>query len=390
MDTQQRLIAALLKAAVTGQAQPLGEGCSLEDVMPIIKKQGLGTLCYEGAAICGISPRNPQMQLLFRQYYSILLHSERQMQQVEALFRAFEENEIHYLPFKGCVMKTLYPKPELRAMGDADVLIRFEQYPKIKQIMPTLGFELKEESDCEQIWTRPELYLELHKCLVQPSHRDYYAYFGDGWGRALPKAGFRYDFSPEDTYVYLFMHYAKHYRSGGIGCRHVLDLWVYRRANPDMDEDYVNRELEKLHLKDFHHNTLELLETWFGEGEGSDRVEFMTRRIFSGGAFGNARDYYVFVELTKAKDTDHATNSRLNYYRNLFFPPLAQMRKKYPILEKHPYLLPAGWVVRGGAVVLGHREKLTKANRIAREVSDEALNSHQEGLRYVGLDFHGE
>lgn len=390
METTQRLIAALLKSAVTGQAQPLPEGYSLEEAMPLIRKQGLATLAYEGAALCGISRKTPEMQELFKLYYAVLVHSERQMQQVNAIFRSFEEKGIDYLPFKGCVMKTLYPKPELRPMGDADILIRFEQYPVIRKIMEDLGFAMECESDCEQIWKKPELYLELHKCLVQPSHRDYYAYFGDGWGRAVHQAGYRYDFAPEDTYVYLFMHYAKHYRSGGIGCRHVLDIWMYRRANPAMDKDYVNRELDKLHLQEFHANTLALLEHWFGNGEGSDVVDFMTQRIFSGGTFGNSRDYHVFVALSRAKDSDHAKHSRLAYYRRLFFPELKQMRLKYPVLEKHPYLLPLGWVVRGGAVVFGHREKLAHARNVANLVSDEALNAHQDALRFVGLDFHGE
>lgn len=389
MNTTQRLIAQLLKAAVTGQPQTLPEGYSLEEALPVIKKQGLATLAYEGAIRCGVSSQEPVMQELFRRYYAMLLQSERQMRQVNQIYKAFEENGVDYLPFKGCVMKNLYPKPELRVMGDADILIRFAQYPQIRTIMEELGFSMECESDCEQIWKKPELYLELHKCLVQPSHRDYYAYFGDGWGRAVHKDGFRYDFTPEDTYVYLFMHYAKHYRSGGIGCRHVLDIWMFRQANPSLNTDYINRELEVLHLKEFHQNTLLLLEHWFGTGEESPVVEFMTRRIFSGGAYGNARDYHIFVELSRAKDSDHAQNSRLGYYRRLFFPSLTQMQKKYSILKKYPCFLPVGWAIRGGAVLFGNREKLTKANEVAKVVTDEALNAHQDALRYVGLDFHG-
>lgn len=387
MDITQRLVAALLKAAVTGQPQVLPEGYALEEAMAVIQKQGLATLALEGGAVCGISRQEPQMQVLFQHYYSILLKSERQMQKVEAIFRAFEEHGIDYLPFKGCVMKALYPKPELRVMGDADILIRYEQYPAIRPIMEQLGFEMVEESDCEQIWKCPALYLELHKCLVQPSHRDYYAYYGDGWGRAVKETGFRYGFTPEDTYVYLFMHYAKHYRSGGIGCRHVLDIWMYRRANPGMDEAYISRELEKLKLDVFHEHTLRLLDCWFGAGDCDDVVEFMTRRIFSGGAYGNARDYHIFAELSKTKGGTDVKNSRLRYAANLLFPPLSHMRKKYPVLEKYPVLLPGAWVVRGGAVVLGKREKLTHAAQIAREVSDETLNAHQDALRFVGLEY---
>ena len=45
------------------------------------------------------------------------------------------------MPLKGCNMKALYPSPELRVMGDADILIRVEQYDRIRPIIQSLGFE---------------------------------------------------------------------------------------------------------------------------------------------------------------------------------------------------------------------------------------------------------
>ena len=43
-------------------------------------------------------------------------------------FTIAEENGIDYLPLKGYNLKKLYPKPELRTMGDADVLIRLADF----------------------------------------------------------------------------------------------------------------------------------------------------------------------------------------------------------------------------------------------------------------------
>lgn len=387
MNAEQKGIAILLKSAITGEKYDIPEGFSLEEAQALIRKQGLATLVYDGAYHCGVSPREPVMAGLQKMYYQVLLHSERQMQKVGQIFAAFEENGIDYLPFKGCVMKELYPKPELRTMGDADILIRFDQYPRIKPIMVSLGFELETESDCELIWKCRDLYLELHKCMVQPSHRDYYAYFGDGWGKAAKLDGHRYGFSPEDMFVYLFMHFAKHYRSGGIGCRHVLDLWVYTGANPGLDRGYILGELEKLRLREFYENTCRMMAHWFGDGPEDDVTAFMTKRIFSGGSWGNSRDYYIFTELTKAKDAGQVKNSRLGYAVRLLFPSLKLMRKKYPVLEKWPVLLPVFWVVRGMTVLLHKREKIGENVRIAQMVSDEALSAHQDALRYVGLEF---
>ena len=57
--------------------------------------------------------------------------------------------------------------------------------------------------------------------------------------------------TPEDEFIYLFTHFAKHYRDGGIGCRYVVDLWVFLRNNPTMDPEKIKRELDKLQLREF-------------------------------------------------------------------------------------------------------------------------------------------
>lgn len=389
MNKTQLGIITLLKSAVTGEALPLPEDFSLEEACPIIKKQGLVTLAYEGAVLCGISRQKPVMKELFRTYCSVLLCSERQMAKVEKLLQSFEENAIDYLPFKGCVLKALYPKPELRVMGDADILIRLEQYEQIKPILRSMGFHMETESDCELIWKHPDLYLELHQCMVQPSQLDYYAYFGDGWSRAIPIEGHRYGFTPEDVYVYLFMHFTKHYRCGGIGCRHVVDLWVFRQAHPEMDQRYISRELEKLRLSRFHENCIKLMDVWFGSGQPDEVTGFISKRIFSGGAWGNLKDYHVFVELTRQKTPDKVKNSRLKFAVNLLFPSLQQMQKKYPVLLRFPFLLPGAWVVRGIAVLLTGRDKLSAAVKAGSMISDDALKAHQEVLRKVGLEWTG-
>ena len=386
METIQQGITTLLKNAVTGENRPLPEDFSLSNALEIIKKQGLTTLAFEGAALCGVPRTDPVMNELFMGYYSMLLRSERQMAKVNALLQEFEKAEIDYLPFKGCVMKALYPKPELRIMGDADILIRMSQYEQIKPILENMGFTMKAESDCELIWNSPELHLELHRVMVQPTHADYYEYFGDGWNRAVHREGCRYGFSDEDMYIYLFMHFTKHYRTGGIGCRHVVDLWVYRRAHPDMNKDYVNQELEKLNLHLFHENFLRMLDVWFGEEQPDEITEFIGKRIFSGGSWGNADDYKIALELARQNHTERVQHSRLRYAVGLLFPPLKQLKKKYPVLERLPVLLPVMWLVRGIQVLLFKRQKLGAAVQTGKLITDDAMTAHQEALRKVGLE----
>ena len=63
------------------------------------------------------------------------------------------------------------------------------------------------------------------------------------------------------------------------------------------------------------------------------------------------------------------------------------MRYKYPILEKYPFLLPAGWIVRGASVLIHWREKLTRTMEIGKSVTDQALQERRNVLDYVGLEF---
>ena len=179
---------------------------------------------------------------------------------LDKVFAAFDEHHIDYLPLKGVLLKHIYPKAEMRSMGDADVLIRVDQYDRIKPLMPPLGFAEVTESDHELIWQSEVLHLELHKRLVPSYHEAEFAYFGDGWDRAVKLQGCRYDMKPEDEYVFLFAHFAKHYVDGGIGIRHALDLWVYRRTNPDLDNAYIQTELKKLKLERFELPREEALE----------------------------------------------------------------------------------------------------------------------------------
>ena len=127
MTTTQQSIITLLKSAITGEPYPLPDDFDLAAIYPQVKKHHMDALLYEGAVRCGIPRKDPVMQELFQRYCRSLLVSEGQMGEVARIFAAFDAAGIDYLPLKGVNMKPRYPKPELRSMGDADILIRTEQ-----------------------------------------------------------------------------------------------------------------------------------------------------------------------------------------------------------------------------------------------------------------------
>lgn len=387
MNELQRGIMILLKSAVTGEPGTLPEGFSLEEAMSTIRKHQLPTLAYEGAVLCGIPDTTPQMMHLLQIYCKRILHSEAQMKTVEQLCAAFEEHGIDYMPLKGCRMKALYPKPELRIMGDADILIRMEQYDRIRPIAKGLGLTEQHESDHEYVWQSDALYLELHKRLIPSYNPDYYAYFGDGWRLAKRQRGCRYAMSPEDEFIFQFVHFAKHYRDGGIGCRHVLDLWVYLRSCPQMNMSYIRAELDKLRLLEFYENTRQLLEFWFESGESNDRTEFMTDFIFDSGSWGKWESHVLSTEVRSAKIAGSIRGGKVRSILRAAFPARKDMMAIYPVLKRVPWLLPVIWPVRWVDVVLFRRDNIRKRQQAFRIATVDKVEGYQKALNYVGLDF---
>lgn len=388
MNTAQKCVVALIKSALTGQAQPLPEGFSIEEVLQSIQHHHVDAMIYEGATVCGINAKDPAIQKLFPKYCKSLQVSTRQMGEVERVCRVFEEKGIDYMPLKGCKLKALYPKPELRSMGDADILIRLEQYGEISALVKELGFDEIHETDHELIWQSGRLHLELHKCLIPPYNKDLYGYFGEGWKLAKKESGTRYAMSAEDEMIYLFTHFAKHYRDGGIGCRHLVDLWVYRMAHPDLDETFVESQLQQLQLLEFYRNILRVIAAWFENAPSDEITDFISDFIFSGGSWGNEESRRISIAVRDAKHLPGGSNAKLAVLWQALFPGIYALREKYPILKKHPKMLPLVWLWRPFYKLLFERQSLQEQQRKLNSVNNEKLADRQQALRYVGLDYN--
>jgi hypothetical protein len=386
MNITYQGILVLLRSAITGEKLALPEGFDLAAAYGDIRRHQLVPLAYEGAVNCAVPMNLPVMAKLQDGYCQCLMRMTGQIQMVDRVLSAFEKAGIDYLPLKGCNLYSLYPKPELRIMADADVLIREEQREKIDPVMKALGFQESEESDHELNWKSDALYMELHKRVVPTYDEDYYAYFGDGWDKARHSTGCRYRLSPEDDYIYLLTHFAKHYRNGGVGVRQALDLWVYRRANPRLDMAYIDTQLKTLRLDRFHHNMICLLGYWFENGEGNETSEFMGEFIFKSGVWGDVQSHYLAQEAKVQKGTSSFAAGRLKTILKVIFPSREYAQVTYPVLRKWPILLPFVWVVIWGRTLLFRRDALKRRKEQFTAVTGETLDAYRRSMEFVGIE----
>ena len=385
MNTLQTGITVLMKSAITGEKLPLPEDFDIDAAYPVIKAHHITALAHAGALNCGIDQNKPAMQKLFQSYLRALQVNQKQLRELERVFSAFDGAGIEYLPLKGCVMKPLYPRPEMRLMGDADVLIREEQYDRIVPVMKALGFTEEVGAEHHYIWESGNLNLELHRYLIGSDILKHCDHLRNGWAHAEAESGMRYAMDDVNTFAFLFVHFTKHFVLSGIGCRHVVDLWVYLRSHPDMDQAYLKTVLEKMNLWSFCQNIRRLIGVWF-EGEMPDeRTEILTQVIFANGSWGHSSNAVLNKGVRYMGKTDSAAVSRIRYACHSIFPGVKYLENQYPVLNKHPWLLPAIWCIRLFKKTIMEKDGLSRQMKRLRLLNREELTERRTMMKYVGL-----
>ena len=315
--------------------------------------------------------------------------SEMQVSEADKILEAFSKNGIDHMPLKGVRLKKLYPSHDLRLMSDCDILVKTEQYEKIKPIMESLGFTFKTESDHEYVWIKNTIYVELHKCLIPSYNKDYYAYFGDGWSKAHETdSPCLYEMTKEDEFIYILTHFAKHYRDGGIGIKHLLDLWVFLNTYKNLDNEYLEKNLKEIKLYKFYQNILSVLDNWFNNGEETEITRIITEVVFTNGSFGTEKNHIISSALRESKERKTTAGARVSHILAVSFPNLKVMELKYPILKKAPVLLPFLWIHRGFTAFIFRRHNVSKQMDILQQINGDEISDYKAQLNFVGLDFN--
>lgn len=389
MDKHQYNMIKIVRSALTMDRFVIPDDFDFEKAIKEANIHQITGMLYYGALNSGVSPETEEMQKLFSNVCMHIMILHRQKYQIDKMTEAFDKNNIDYMLLKGCNLRYMYPKPEMRIMGDADILIKTDQYEKIRIIMQDLGFEECSESDHEYVWKNSSILVELHKRMIPSYNKDYYDYYGDGWKLALRSNDNenKYILSPEDEMIYVFTHFAKHYRDAGVGIRHIIDVWVFRNSHPDLNEEYILTELKKLKLDEFYKNILDTFKVWFEDDEPNPKTEMITNIIFKSGAYGTKKAHLLSDAVKRSKSGTIKT-ARIQKIMTLIFTPYKPLSDLYPILKKVPVLLPFAWVYHWFDVLINRRTNITKRNNDRKIITEDNITSYQDSLKFVGLDFN--
>lgn len=304
------------------------------------------------------------------------------------LTSALKGAQIRFVPFKGIVLKDIYPVPETRCMGDIDVLIDTDSRNDAKVALERAGFVCVNSIGPEWAYNKNGIRVEIHTSILNGSTGKNNAkeYFDDAMDHAK-FSGIEGRFNDEYHFEFLIAHLAQHFVDFGAGIRMILDLAIMLKYC-NIDIDRVIKDLETAGLGNFAQTIMTVCFKWFGYGKdfGKD-TEKAENFIAAHGTFGFKNRNLSAVVMRKDFEKGKTGGPVLRKLR-LLFPSYERMRELPYIkfIDGRPYMLPAAWIYR---VIYNFKNRKNKMLQTAKGLSDKdseiEAQSELEFFKEIGL-----
>ena len=339
-----QILFPLLRSAIRGEklTEKEREGASSEALaaaFAMAEKHDLAHLMAWGLKINGLMPEAGAEieKCIFKAVY----RHERLKHEYGVLCKALEEARIPFLPLKGSILRDYYPEAWMRTSCDIDVLVHKEDLERaVSYLSEHLKYEEKERATHDvSLYSPGGIHIELHFDLVEEDRaQNAIGVLSSVWENASLREGSDYLYEMSDPFFYFYhiAHMAKHFEDGGCGIRPFLDLWIL----DGMEADRESRDalLNRGGLLHFAEVARRLSRVWFGGEEADALCHKLQDFLLHGGVYGSTDNR---VALNQSKK-----GGRLGYFISRIFVPTARLKRYYPILERHPWLMPAMQVRR--------------------------------------------
>lgn len=308
---------------------------------------------------------------------------ERIRYEYENLCLALEEAKIPFLPLKGSVIRRYYPQAWMRTSCDIDVLVHREDLEKAVSHLVTHHKYVEKERATHDVslFTQNGVNVEIHFDLVEEGRaNNAISVLSDVWENVYlhENSAYWYDMTDEFFYFYHIAHMAKHFENGGCGIRPFIDLWILNRMK-NVDVSECDALLSKGGLLKFSNASRALSEVWFGVKEPDGLTLQMQDFLLQGGVYGSTDNRVALQQKKKG--------GRLRYILSRVFIPYAKLKRYYPVLEKHRWLMPVMQIRRWFMLLKPDVAKMAKREMTVNCAIDKAKSEEMNAfLERIGLN----
>lgn len=341
-----KYIMLLLKSSIFDTNPPYStlESVDWEYIYQKSEEQNIAGLLYYAISKLDahIRPSTDIMTALNTKMLATVTTCTKQYAEFTAVNRLMRDNGIAFVGLKGCVLRNMYPVPELRTMGDFDVLVKEADLTKIREIFLERGYKI--ENDIYGIICKKGIvYWEIFTTIagefsINPEKWDklYYSETTEMYGITCP--------APTYFFLHLIIHTGKHLVGSGAGIRNFCDIALFlRQYKEEIDFNIIEEACrEQGYFKVYEYIMAVMKQFWDIELDmkiPQKDVDALFDYMLLYGIYGK-HDNSVVSQLIKRKNEDES------FVRKLFFPSVYVLENRYKYLKKYPFLLPIAWVHR--------------------------------------------
>ena len=357
------------------------------EIMPSLFKlskwHDLAHLVGDGLDKLCLLPEGSEERKRFLKERNLAVYRYEQAQfELDRICQALENAQIPFIPLKGSIIRRYYPEPWMRTSCDIDILVKKEQLDDAAtSLIKALEYSRKEVPSINALSMHSisGVHLELHFDLTEG---DKYSnqIIDSLWDRVYLKEGKQYHYVMNDQtfYFYHILHMIKHFEEGGCGVRPFLDLWL---LNTRVSSDKVAREqlLEECGFLTFEKTMKTIVEQWFEGKEENLETQNIRDYILTGGTYGTLQNKVATQQVKKG--------GKFRYICSRIFISQRELKTKFPILQKHPWLSPFCQIVRWFKPIFSRETTKRSFGELKKttDVSSVKKNDIEEMLKLLGL-----
>ncbi len=382
MQKVTTVLFALLRSALRGgrlreEEKSLYTDEMLPALVKMAKKHDIAHLLALGLDRNGLLAEGGKNEIIKAVY-----RYEQMNYEYECLCSALEEAKIPFIPLKGSILRAYYPEPWMRTSCDIDVLVHREDLESaLAYLRENLQYVEGERATHDVGLFSPQgTHVELHFDLVEEGRANRANdVLKSVWDNVSLKANCAYFYQMSDAFFYFYhiAHMAKHFEEGGCGIRPFLDLWILDNLDGAIR---IERDalLEAGGLLKFAKAARQISRAWL-DGEPLNEVAVKAQDfVLSGGVYGTSKNRVALKQKKKG--------GKIGYIFSRIFIPFSKLKRYYPILEKHPWLMPVMQVRRWFMLLRPDVARMAKhelsANKEVDKATAEELHSM---LQDIGL-----
>ena len=358
MNLEQQALLALLRQSLWGESGGFHEKLNWETLDTMAKQQGVISLAYDGAVALKVALPEQIRQTWNRRTMAGVVRNERLMAAQDEVLGWLDAAGIPAAILKGSSVARHYPQPELRVLGDVDILVPRAQVEQVQQILQRNGYRMHEsDHDFHIGFDRNGAYVEIHydvttlpECKGGNAVQKETAHFLDRTDRGQVHTHTFPVLAQHHQALMLLLHMVRHMTEGGIGLRQLCD-WAMYLANADAEHFTRNTVpvLERCGLLRYAQIATGTCVHYLGlpkkcapwcENVDKFQTRAFLEDIFSCGNMGAADA----VKLGRTLARENTPEKKRSYLGTVLANLTRIANYRFPITRTQKWLLPIFWV----------------------------------------------